>query len=79
MKFIKYNYHKGFGGTAQIYEMDNGIEYVEWSNGRKYAYDGGRLMTEAETNEVDKAIIAQYKHIREMSWIERDLRAERNT
>jgi len=77
MKIIKKTYHVSHNATADIYELDNDIEYVEWSNGLKYAYKGSRLLTEAETHAVDKALCAHLKDRREMASIERDLRLER--
>ena len=77
MKIINHSFHTSQDARCHAYEFDNGIEFVRWSNGLKYAYKGSRLLTEAETNAVEKDFDAFIKDMQERAMIERDLRIER--
>ena len=79
MKYTEFKYHSDQNGKAHIYTMDNGIEFVEWFDGKLYAYSGSKLLPHAETLKIKQAIWVQNRQKLEMASIEQDLAIERNT
>jgi hypothetical protein len=78
MKYLSCKYHKDQNGNAYIYQMDNGVEYVIWSNGNEYAYKGCKLLTPTETHEINRAVWRQHRDEQMNKIFEEDMRFEKS-